>query len=839
MDKLKTFIARNRQKLIIISTIFLLIIGIVNFFLVYVVRVTSNDECLWIDKKSGIFFDKVKIGGVTWNVGVRNGDQLISINKNKITSTLQAQTILNKVKGGDYAEYLYKKGDKLIDAKVYIKKLINFSAVGISLLGLFWLIIGFVVVMAKPNGYVQRLFYNIGAGFILFETVYLLQDSGIINGFLRVFIDLVWSSAATYVPFLIIRFFWIFPKPFPFTRKTWVRKTLTYLPLILFLASVIYRIAFVYFTKDQQTFYIRYVNFLNFLLLASMTIGLVSLFTNYFTMKDKAARKPLVIILAAFTLGLSSIFYTVFIAPNITDTMFNSPEFYAPILLVAIIPIAFGISIFRYQLMDVSTVVKNTIIYGLATVTILVIYFCIIYVIGQSVSQAIGTEYQGLIAGVIFIVFAIVFQSTKDKFQDFITAKFYPEQFAYQRVLIKFINDVSCIVGLEKILDSMKTTFVESLMIKEFGIMIKSPDGELVLERAVGLKHSNLIVKDANLEKVIAEKSLISDFVVIEQSDFISAFPTASRRLIEDNIYTIIPMIIKSKVIGLLLFGLKHSGSQFAGKDVELLYTAANQAAISIENARLYRSEAEKQKIERDLDLARKIQQSLLPKCIPDLRGLDICGQMIPAMQVGGDYFDLIPVSDKKIYVVVGDVSGKGLSASLYMTKLQTMMQLACVDSRSPRDILMEINRKLYTSMEKDWFITITLALFDIETNSVKVCRAGHAPLLAALNGTVAIYRTQGIGVGLEKGIIFDKTLVEEEIQLSPGKIFAFYSDGITEAIDEKEEFFGEEKLIELLKDKTSFRSTQLVDTIWESLKQFRGRAEQNDDMTLVLVKVG
>jgi serine phosphatase RsbU (regulator of sigma subunit) len=297
-------------------------------------------------------------------------------------------------------------------------------------------------------------------------------------------------------------------------------------------------------------------------------------------------------------------------------------------------------------------------------------------------------------------------------------------------------------------------------------------------------------------------------------------------------------MILNSKVIGLLLFGLKHSGAQFAGKDLELLYAAANQAAISIENARLYRSESDKLRIERDLDLARKIQQSLLPKCNPDLKGLEICGQMIPAMQVGGDYYDLIPVSPTKMYVVVGDVSGKGLSASLYMTKLQTMMQLACVNSRSPKDILIEINKNLYISMEKEWFVTMTLALFDMEKGIVRVCRAGHAPLLAASNGTIDTYRTQGIGVGLEKGIIFDKTLVEEEISLSSGKIFAFYSDGITEAINEHEDFFGEDKLAGLLKGKTNLCPTKIMDDIWDSLKQFRGKAEQNDDMTMVLVKV-
>jgi sigma-B regulation protein RsbU (phosphoserine phosphatase) len=837
MDKIKNLIARNRQKLNIISAIFLLIIGTLNFIYVYGVRPTSNDECLWVPKKQGVFFDKVKVNGVTWNAGVRNGDQLISINKEKITGDLQAQRILNKVKAGDFAEYTFKKGNQEIEGKVYVKKLINFSQVGLALLGLFWLVIGFIVVSAKPEGYLQRLFYNIGVCFVLYD-VFVFSVEGQTPKWFDALTGLTWTAAATFLPFMLIHFFWIFPKPFNFSKKKWVSKALFYIPLVMYTGAILFRILLLILHKDQNNYFQLSSDFLTRLLLGSMIIGLISLFINYIRMKEKGEKKPVFIILSAYTLGLLSILYTVFVAPVITDTMFNQPEFYTPILLVAIIPVSFGISIFRYQLMDVSIVVKNTIIYGLATITIAAVYFLIIYVIGQSVSQAIGTQYQGIIAGIIFIVFAMVFQSTKNKFQDFLTAKFYPEQFAYQKVLIRFSNDVSVMVGLENILNAMKATFVESLMIKEFGIMIKSPDNELKLERAVGLKNADLVISDSNVEKYYNEKVLITDYVVIEQPDFINVFPTSSRSLIENNIFTIIPMILNSKVIGLLLFGLKHSGAQFAGKDLELLYAAANQAAISIENARLYRSEANKLRIERDLDLARKIQQSLLPKCNPNVNGLDICGQMVPAMQVGGDYYDLIPISPTKLFVIVGDVSGKGLSASLYMTKLQTMMQVACVGNRSPRDILIEINRNLYVSMEKDWFVTITLALFDLEKNIVRVCRAGHAPLLAASNGTVSAYRTQGIGVGLERGTIFDRTLVEEEISLSSGKIFAFYSDGITEAINEKEEFFGEDKLADLLKGKTNIPSTILMDEIWESLKQFRGKAEQNDDMTMVLVKV-
>src|SRR5664280_1497988 len=105
MDKMKNIIDRNRQKLIIISAVLILIIGITNIIFIFAIRVTSNDECLWVPKKNGIFFDKVKVNGVTWQAGIRDGDQLISISKEKITDVFVAQSILNKVKGGEYAEY--------------------------------------------------------------------------------------------------------------------------------------------------------------------------------------------------------------------------------------------------------------------------------------------------------------------------------------------------------------------------------------------------------------------------------------------------------------------------------------------------------------------------------------------------------------------------------------------------------------------------------------------------------------------------------------------------------------------------------------------------------------
>ncbi|QQS37351.1 MAG: SpoIIE family protein phosphatase [Ignavibacteriales bacterium] len=849
MNDIKSLLLKFRNHLIVAISAILVIISIINIYYVLEIRVTSNDECLWLSKKDStgtakLFFDLVKENGVTWNAGIRNGDQLISINNEKLKDQFHAQSILNLFNSGEYAPYTFIRDGKEYHTTVYVKKLIQFGSLAASIQGLILILIAFVVLLAKPDGTIQKLFYAIGAATVFAGMNIIIQDDIFFqtqnsNPFGMAFVGYLWCLGASFIPFLTIYFFWMFPLPFKFLEQRFLKIFLFAAPSVIFLT--IFVLGLLSFSGTRETlnaFYLS-INIIGGLVIVANIIGYVSLIINYRRLKTSAEKKPVFIIIAALTLGLFASAYTAWIAPAITDTIFNSPEFYMPVILVTIVPIAFGYSIFRYQLMDVSVVIKNTVVYGAATLTVAAIYFFVIYVIGQSISKVIGTDYQGLIAGIIFIIFALVFQSTKDRFQDFLTSKFYPEQFAYQKVLLRFSNEVSTVVGLENILDAMKETFVEALKINRFGLLLKELGTDTFrLARHKGLTVDEFKINSTFLEHYLKEKENTSQRLVIEQNEFDLFFPEQSKVLKDQQIFTVIPMILKSRVVGLLLFGLKHSGSQFAGKDLDLLNAAAAQSAIALENARLYESEAEKIKLERDLDLARKIQQGLLPQCIPFLNGLDICGEMIPAMQVGGDYFDLIPLSDKKVFIVVGDVSGKGLSASLYMTKLQTMIQLSCVEGKSPKDILIEVNQKIYATMERNWFVTMTLALFDVEKRTLKFCRAGHVPLLKAMNGTVNSFRTQGIGVGLEKGEVFSKTLTEENVTLQEGQIYAFFSDGIVEAMNEKNDLFGEDKLTELLRHKTDKRSSEIMKDIWNSLGVFRGSAEQNDDMTMVIVKI-
>ncbi|MCF8241145.1 MAG: SpoIIE family protein phosphatase [Melioribacteraceae bacterium] len=849
--KFKDFIAKYRLKLTVPITILLSIVGIINLYFVLEITPVANDECLWSPKKitkdsSAIFFDLVKFEGVTWNAGIRDGDQLLKINDVKITNTFIATITLNRIHSGDSATYLYSRDGRTFETKVEIKELIQFPFLALSLIALIWLLVGHIVIVAKPDGKPQVLFYRVGVFLSLYATLSLIIGNFANNPifempWLVVLIDQVWTIGGFFAPFVFLHFFWVFPVERKLISRKYTLRILYSSPIFLIVVFTLLKFAFDY-PSNQANFFISgaIAAFSFYLFMISLIIGFISLFKSYLKLEKERDRNAIFIILISYALGLGAMIYTLTVANVVTDLIFNSPEHFAPIILIAIIPVSFGYSIYKYSLMDVSDVLKKAIMYGAATIIIAAVYFFVIYLVGQSLSMAIGTQYQGIIAGIIFIAFALLFQSTKDKFQEIITRKFYPEQFSYQKVLIKFSNDISTIVGLENILESTFRTFVDSIKSDKFGIVLKSTSGKYELRKNYKLLKDdlNLTVDEQKIKEFISYRESIKQQPVIENKEFEDLFPENAQLLKREKIYTIIPLIIKSKIIGFLLFGLKYSGAQFSGKDLELLVAASNQTALSIENARLYESEAQKMKMDRDLENARLIQQSLLPKKIPDIHGLSIAGKMIPAMQIGGDYYDLIKISDDKIFVVIGDVSGKGLSASFYMSKLQTMMRLYCTDGKSPKEILTEINKRFYESIDRRWFITISIGLFDLSKNTMSFCRAGHTPLIHVKAREIYSYQSGGIGVGLEMGDIFEESLEEIEIPFNKNELFVFYSDGINEAMNSNNDFYGLQRLEERLKVDFDQTPQYIMNGIINSVEKFKGNAEQNDDITLVVVKI-
>lgn len=848
-------LSKYRKKLIVPVTVLLSIIGIINIYFILEITPRTNDECLWKQEKVGrdsmrIYFDLVKYKGITWNAGIRDGDEFLKIDGKSLRNTYQASYLADSKDSGDSLVFTVSRNGQIFDTSIEVKKLISFGNLAIALLGLIWLAVGFVVLSSKPYGFTQVLFYRIGALFVLLSVGSVFSGNSLVNPIwnypsLMLLADLLWIFGIIYLPFIIVHFFWVFPIENKLIKRKIVSKLLFITPTVLYITAVFYRTVFMYsnsqISEDVMKYHGPFVGVVYILLLLGVIVGLISLFISYLKLKKASERTAIFVILISYSVGVLAIIYLLTLAGVLADSIFNSPEYYLPIFLIILTPLGFGYSIFRYSLLDVSDVLKNAILYGTATFSLAGVYFLLIYLLGQSISEALTTEYQGIVAAGIFIIFAFIFQSTKDKFQNVITKYFYPEQFAYQKVLVKFSNEISTIVGLDNILDTVQETFVDALKVEKFGIALReSKSNEFQLKREDGFLNKNL--KFINHEDIISrkvkEKLDLKHPNAFDQSEFDIVFPCAYKDLEDEGIYTIIPLVIKQKIIGLLLFGLKHSGAQFAGRDIELLIASSNQTAVAIENARLYGEETKKIKLERELDVARKIQEGLLPTNVPKVKNLDVTGKMIPAMQIGGDYYDLIKISDTQLFIVVGDVSGKGLSASFYMSKLQTMIQLFCNGTKSPKEVLVELNQKISGSIEKQWFITLTIAFVDVAQRTMKLCRAGHTPTLKYSGGVVEFIKPGGIGVGLESGEIFTDSLEEMEILIKPHDIFVFSSDGVNEAMNENNEFFGYEKLAEILKRKDNASSDEIVNLTVQSLEKFRGMKDPNDDITLVVMKV-
>ena len=232
--------------------------------------------------------------------------------------------------------------------------------------------------------------------------------------------------------------------------------------------------------------------------------------------------------------------------------------------------------------------------------------------------------------------------------------------------------------------------------------------------------------------------------------------------------------------------------------------------------------------------LANDIQVNLLPKSKPQILNYQIDGKSIPAKEVGGDYFDFIPLKNNDLVFCLGDISGKGIPAALLMANLQaslrgqTLMDIPC------KDCVAFTNNLLYNSTDSNKFATLFYGVLHSSENTITFCNAGHnEPILIDQAGNINRLKEGGIIVGILPGMTYE----EKTIDFKADSLLVVYSDGITEAMNSNEEEFGEERLISLIKENKSLSPSNLINLVINTVNDHAGNAEQMDDMTLVIIK--
>ena len=247
----------------------------------------------------------------------------------------------------------------------------------------------------------------------------------------------------------------------------------------------------------------------------------------------------------------------------------------------------------------------------------------------------------------------------------------------------------------------------------------------------------------------------------------------------------------------------------------------------------------ERQRLKRELEVARHVQMSFLPKENPKIDGLDISSTCIPALEVGGDYYDFISLGEKKIGIIIGDVSGKGTQAAFYMTLTKGFLKAIAKQTDSPSEVLSRMNELFYENVERGRFISMIYAVVDLENKVIKIARAGHNPvILNDVQGKVNLISPNGMALGLEKGTLFRKVITEYQENLEPGRNYIFYTDGFTEAVDKKGEEYGLENLSKIANSLSDKSADDLMKEMVQDVQKFIGKAKQHDVMTIVVLKV-
>ena len=296
------------------------------------------------------------------------------------------------------------------------------------------------------------------------------------------------------------------------------------------------------------------------------------------------------------------------------------------------------------------------------------------------------------------------------------------------------------------------------------------------------------------------------------------------------------PLISHKELRGYLV-SAKKGDFIFDEEDKDALDTFSDYASVAIENSRLLEESIEKERLEKELDVAREIQKKILPAQNPEFEKLSISSIFIPAFEVGGDYYDFFEISENKLGFIIADVSGKGISAAFVMAEIKGVFESLTKTYEDPKEILVKANQILKGTLDRKTFISAAFGLIDLQKGNLKISRAGHCPILLLRNGIVENIRPTGLGLGLNFGNRFSETLEEFEIKLKGNDTLILYTDGITEAKNNEMEDFGdrlfEETLLQTIDDEPDVMANKIITRVTEFTKD----NSQHDDITLVILK--
>jgi sigma-B regulation protein RsbU (phosphoserine phosphatase) len=400
-------------------------------------------------------------------------------------------------------------------------------------------------------------------------------------------------------------------------------------------------------------------------------------------------------------------------------------------------------------------------------------------------------------------------------------------------VLNEISREVTSILDLDPLLERIGELLRRIIDYQMFSILlVNEREQVLEIQYAVRFGHpvapSETVPLDRGLVgTAVRERRLIYSGDVRKDARYYMVNPETRSEMA-------VPLLYKGKVIGVL--DLEHVKVNYFNEDHQrTLVTLASQIAVAIENARLYsRVAQQEQRLEHDLDMARDVQLRLLPPTPARKPHAEFATRFLPARTIGGDLYDFLPYDDERIGIAMGDVSGKAAPAALYAALISGIMRAATSQALSPAAMLKQLNDSLQERKMDAQYVTMVFAVWNDEKQTLQIANAGAVQPLFCRGGQVETVQAEGFPLGMFKDVSYE----EFTLSTRPGDAVIFFSDGIVDAVNDKEEMFGDARLTALVTSHLKSTAQEMVDAIYQELSTFQGGVERFDDETVIVLKV-
>lgn len=488
-------------------------------------------------------------------------------------------------------------------------------------------------------------------------------------------------------------------------------------------------------------------------------------------------------------------------------------------LVYLLIPISFAVAIFKYRLMNIDIIIRRTVLYAILSAAIVVLYLGIVGVLGMVLVNVAGVKNQTMIIGATLVV-ALVFVPMRNKLQTLVDRNLFRHKYDYPEALRTVAAEALGATNLGSFL-TMAAEKTQHALQNRAVVIFSNRHDDFVVAAKVG-------VADSLLGTLRVNRQALLPFLARPFDPRRHALPddaAAALKRVEASL--IVPINTPgTPANGFIAAAPKLSGAEFDVEDIDFVRSVADQLDIGMDRVRMQIEDA-------DYSQAREIQQSLLPREMPRVAGIDVSGVWQPARTMGGDYYDLLKLSETELAVCIGDVAGKGMTAALLMSGLQAAVRASA--SSSPRDLCERVRRVVVSSLTGGRFVTFFYATIDTAAMRLRWSNAGHnAPVLARADGSVERLAEGGPAISR---LFRDTPYEERELALAPGDRLVLFTDGVSEAMNRGGEQFGEQRIEELVARAGDASAAQLQQTIVEAAGSFAD-GEFEDDLTLVVLRL-